>query len=146
MSTLGFNKKLFSKLLKKALGSRKMSEYAHHAGISLTYLSELIREQRNNPPMPPTIKKLADRAHNGVSYEELMAAAGHLYVSAKERLNLGEEKHLYILNDKRIPEKVVVKLEEWHEKEGLTFEDIEQIVDNYIIYKRIESRRNKDKH
>ncbi|MFZ5649458.1 MAG: hypothetical protein ACOY4I_01205 [Bacillota bacterium] len=73
-----FDKKTFSELLIKAMGDRKMSEYAHHAGISLTYLSELIREQRDNQPMPPTIKKLADKAYNGVTYEELMAAAGHL--------------------------------------------------------------------
>jgi repressor LexA len=78
MTVQKFDKKRFSELLKKAMGNRKMSEYAHHAGISLTYLSELIREQRENQPMPPTIKKLADKAYNGVTYEDLMAAAGHI--------------------------------------------------------------------
>lgn len=73
-----FNKDKFSELLIRAMGNRNMSEYALHAGISLTYLSELIKKQRNNPPMPPTIKKLAAKAYNGVTYEELMVAAGHL--------------------------------------------------------------------
>lgn len=86
MAKTSFDKKRFSQLLIKAMGNRNMSEYAHHAKISLTYLSELIRELRDNPPQPPTIKKLADRAHGNVTYKELMEAAGqgHLLDSVSQ--------------------------------------------------------------
>lgn len=77
MSNAKFNKKEFARLLKKAMGNRNMNQFALHTGVSLTYISELARELRDKPPMPPTIKKFANKAY-GVSYEELMKAAGHL--------------------------------------------------------------------
>ncbi len=73
-----FDKSRFADLLQKALGNRNMSEYALHSGVSLTYISELIKQERDNPPLPKTLRKLAEKAHNGVTYEMLMAAAGHL--------------------------------------------------------------------
>ena len=72
-----FDKQRFSLLMQRAMGNRKMSEYAMHTGISLTYVSELIRGLRDKPPMPPTIRKLANKAYNGVTYNDLMEAAGH---------------------------------------------------------------------
>lgn len=78
MSQNGFNKERFAALLKKAMGKRNMSQYALHSGVSLTYISKLIRQLVNNPPQPETIRKLANKAHAGVSYAELLAAAGHI--------------------------------------------------------------------
>lgn len=75
MST--YNKAHLSKLLTSALDGRLMSEYANNAGVSLTYVSELIRQERKNPPQPKTLKKLAVAARAIVTYEELMQAAGH---------------------------------------------------------------------
>ncbi len=75
-----FNKKRLSELLTKALGSRNMSEYSLHTGVSLTYISELIKQERNNPPLPKTLKKLAEKAHGDVTYEDLMEAAGHISI------------------------------------------------------------------
>ena len=73
-----FNPSKLSKLLTKALEGRLMSEYAAEAGVSLTYVSELIRKERINPPQPKTLKKLALAARAGVTYEDLMAASGHM--------------------------------------------------------------------
>jgi len=76
MST--FNRPRLSVVLTTALDGRLMSEYAHDAGVSLTYVSELIRQERMNPPQPKTLKKLALAARGGITYEDLMSAAGHL--------------------------------------------------------------------
>lgn len=73
-----FNKNKFAVLLKNAMGDRSINQYALHCGISPTYISRLLREKVENPPMPPTIEKLSSKAYNGVAYEEFMAAAGHL--------------------------------------------------------------------
>lgn len=73
-----FNKTKLSQLLSQALDGRLMSEYAQDAGVSLTYVSELIRQERSNPPQPKTLKKLAFAARDGITYEGLMTAAGHL--------------------------------------------------------------------
>jgi len=78
MTSWQFDKVKFSELMQKALGERNMSEYALHSGVSLTYISELIKQERDNPPLPKTIRKLAEKAHNGITYEMLMEAAGHL--------------------------------------------------------------------
>lgn len=78
MASWQFDKVKLSELMQKALGERNMSEYALHSGVSLTYISELIKQERDNPPLPKTIRKLAEKAHNGVTYEMLMEAAGHL--------------------------------------------------------------------
>lgn len=78
MTQNGFDKARFSELLVRAMGKRNMSQYALHSGVSLTYISKLIRQLVNNPPQPETIRKLANKAHAGVSYAELLAAAGHI--------------------------------------------------------------------
>ena len=76
MST--FNRPALSAILTQALDGRLMSEYANDAGVRLTYVSELIRQERSNPPQPKTLKKLALAARGGIRYEDLMSAAGHL--------------------------------------------------------------------
>lgn len=80
-----FNKEKFAELLLLAKGSeRSINQYGLHSDISPAHISRLLRGKLNAPPSPDTIKKLADKAHNGVTYEELMKAAGHL-----GELNLG---------------------------------------------------------
>lgn len=73
-----FDKNKFAALIKKAMGDRSINQYALHSGISATYISRLLRDMVESPPMPPTIKKLSSKAYNGVTYEDLMVAAGHL--------------------------------------------------------------------
>lgn len=73
-----FDKERLSQLLQRAQGSRTREKYANDAGISLTYVSELIKMKKDGPPGPDTLKKLSDAAQRGVTYFELMVAAGHL--------------------------------------------------------------------
>lgn len=80
-----FNKEKFAELLSLAKGSeRSINQYGLHSDISPAHISRLLRGKLDTPPSPETIKKLADKAHNGVTYQDLMEAAGHL-----GELNLG---------------------------------------------------------
>ncbi len=72
-----FEKEKFAQLLQKAMGERSINQYALHSGVSATYISKLLRQLVKNPPMPPTIQKLADKGYH-VSYEDFMEAAGHV--------------------------------------------------------------------
>lgn len=72
------DRKLFSELLVKAMGDRSMNDYKKECGVSVAHISRLIGQKRNSAPSPETIKKFAKFAHNGVTYEELMIAAGHI--------------------------------------------------------------------
>ena len=83
-----FNKHKFAVLLKKAVGSpaRGINEYGRQAGVSGSYISRFLyplssRPQEKWVKVPPgaeVIKKLAACAANGVTYYQLMTAAGHL--------------------------------------------------------------------
>jgi SOS regulatory protein LexA len=73
----GFNKEKFGALLKLAIGNRSMNKYAEAAGVSNAHVSRLMRGLLDKAPEAETIKKLADAAHNEVSYDALMEAAGH---------------------------------------------------------------------
>jgi len=66
------------RLLKVAKGDRSLNRFAEEAGIDAGHLSRVMRGIMVNPPSPETLKKISDNAHNGVTYEELMIAAGHL--------------------------------------------------------------------
>jgi repressor LexA len=73
-----FDKEKFAHLLKKAMGSRSINKYWLQSEVSATYISKLLRSLIDTPPGPTVIRKLANVAHNGVTYEELMEAAGHI--------------------------------------------------------------------
>lgn len=73
----GFNKSLFAELLKQAKGDRSINEYANETGVSSAHVSRLLRQLLDSAPEPATIKKLANKATNNVSYESMMSAAGH---------------------------------------------------------------------
>lgn len=65
-------------LLNKSKGNRSLNKFAEDCGIDAGHLSRIMRGIMINPPTPDTLKKIADKAHNKVTYEELMIAAGHL--------------------------------------------------------------------
>lgn len=75
---MAFDKKKFSTLLTKAKGDRSINSYGNQAKVDPGYISRLLREKVETPPGPGVIRKLADCAFPGVTYEKLMAAAGHL--------------------------------------------------------------------
>ena len=68
----------FAILLKKAKGDRSINKYANIIGVSAAHISRLLRNLVKSPPAPDTINKLAGGALNGVTYSELMVAAGHI--------------------------------------------------------------------
>jgi len=110
-----------------------------------------LRELRKNKKI--TAEKMA---------EILEISTRHLYDLEAGKIQLAETRIKFLCNefnitpnyllgydeiieDDRIPGRVYVKLAEW-DNEGITFEDIEQIVENQrILSKRIESRKKTNK-
>jgi transcriptional regulator with XRE-family HTH domain len=79
-----FNKKEFSYLLRKAIGNnRSPSAFAKEIGMSKNNISLLLRGNIIKAPRITTIQKIASQADNGVTYEQLMVAAG-LMTNAQE--------------------------------------------------------------
>ena len=87
-----FDKKEFARLLKLAIGSRSLNQFALHCEVSSAHLSRLTRELLETPPNPDTIRKIANKALNGVTYEDLMKAAGHL--DNRNKSSFGEKIRL----------------------------------------------------
>lgn len=79
-----FNKHLFAKLLDMAKGKRSLNQYAQKSGVTSAHLSRLMRALLDVPPEAKTIKKLADHAHNNITYERLILAAGHIKPKGRE--------------------------------------------------------------
>lgn len=79
-----FNKKLFSELLIKVKGTRTLTRFAEDTSISIAHISRIINQRLDSPPSPETIKKFVGVEKNGVTYKDLMMAAGHL----EERITL----------------------------------------------------------
>ena len=65
-------------LLKRSRGDRSLNRFAADCGVDAGHMSRILHGKMINPPVPGTLKKIAESALNGVTYEDLMAAAGHL--------------------------------------------------------------------
>lgn len=65
-------------MLVKAIGQRSVNQFALHSGISSAHISRLGRALLEAPPSPQTIKKISDAAHNEITYDQLMRAAGYM--------------------------------------------------------------------
>lgn len=76
------------KLLKLAQGERSLNAFARHADVSPGNLSRIMKGQK---PTPEVLKKLATKAHNDVTYEQLMAAAGYIDTDLSSN-NKGSDK------------------------------------------------------
>lgn len=63
-------------LIKKAQGDRSQNEYALHSGVSSAAITRILTGGRQ--PSPDTLRKLAEHAYNGVTYQDLMIACGYL--------------------------------------------------------------------
>jgi len=79
-------KETFANLLKEAKGNRSINQYANEVDISAAHISRLLRSLVDSLPSPDTISKLAKGAYNGVTYSELMLAAGLLMITQKLRI------------------------------------------------------------
>jgi|SRR5690606_12089190 hypothetical protein len=73
-----FNKEEFAILLERAKGDRSINNFANETGVSAAHISRFLRQMIASPPTPETISKFAAKAHNEVTYQDLMVAAGHL--------------------------------------------------------------------
>lgn len=125
-----FDKDRFAELLGKAKGDRSINQYGQHCGVDPGYISRLLRGLRDQPPSAEVINKLASRAHNGVTVEELMAAAG--YLSDPTPINTDD-----------LPDTVAPYLPEGFDE--LTPEARQEILDfiDYIMHKH-KHKKNKD--
>lgn len=73
-----FNKEEFASLLDRAKGDRSINQYASETDISAAHISRFLRQMIDAPPTPETISKFAEKAYNGVTYRDMMIAAGHI--------------------------------------------------------------------
>lgn len=78
-----FNKSKFATHLDKAKGKRSINKFGADTGVDPGYISRLLRCLVESAPSANIIIKLAERTHNDVSREELMAAAGYIDLNSK---------------------------------------------------------------
>lgn len=71
-----FDKEYFAEVLKTAIGNRSIAEFARVAEVSTGYLSRYVNQKVDVAPTLMTMKKLG-KASNGVTYLELLEAAGY---------------------------------------------------------------------
>ncbi len=72
-------------LLNLAKGDRSLNTFAQHANVSAGNLSRVFNGQK---PTPELLKKIALKAYNGVTYTQLMEAAG--YIESDSNFGSGE--------------------------------------------------------
>ena len=72
-----FNQEEYKTLLLKAIGDRNLSDFSEESTVNRTYISKYVNCRLEKPPSPAIIKRIAEYAHNGVTYEDLMYACGH---------------------------------------------------------------------
>lgn len=74
------------KLVSKAKGNKTRAQFAEETGLSLAYISKLLHNKLDKPPIVNTLKKIAGTTDE-VAYAELLDAAGynpHKYVEENE--------------------------------------------------------------
>lgn len=74
----GFDNGEFAKVLALAKGDRSINKFGTTCGVDPGYLSRLLRGLLDNPPSPSVLAKIATLAANGISYQDLMQAAGFM--------------------------------------------------------------------
>lgn len=101
-----FNNELLSDLIKKAQGNISLNNFARQCKISSSTLSRIINMMNSCAPSPNTLQKIAACASNGVTYDELMKAAG--YIAPNENIKATSEKEDHISSV--VVEKEIVKI------------------------------------
>ncbi len=72
-----FDKNRFTELLNKAQGGRTQTEFAKDCNLSTAYMCKCLNGKYRSVPIPSTIKKIAANSLSGVTYSELLEAAGY---------------------------------------------------------------------
>ena len=65
-------------LIKQAQGDRSLNQFALNCDVNAGHLSRVLNGKFVNPPTPDFLKKISLHAHNAVTYDSLMEAAGYL--------------------------------------------------------------------
>ena len=81
-----FDRNRIVNLFIKAKGGRSRAQFAQDAGVSLAFISAMTHDKFSEPPIPSTLKKIADSTKD-VLYEELLDACGYSperYISKNE--------------------------------------------------------------
>ena len=95
------NEKL-NELIKHAQGARTQNQFALNCGVSSAALTHVLKGI--NRPSPKFLKKIADHAHNGVTYEQLMNAA-FMYPIEESNHEINEQIQTYSFDiSKRLKE------------------------------------------
>ena len=77
METSRFRKNILSMLIEKARGERSLRQFAIECDISYVQMRKLVLCAQENPPRPKLIKKISEHCVGGVTFDDLMFAAGH---------------------------------------------------------------------
>lgn len=77
METSRFRKNIFSILVEKARGERSLRQFSIECDISYVQMRKLVLCAQENAPRPKLIKKIAEHSVAGVTFDDLMFAAGH---------------------------------------------------------------------
>ncbi|MVX66517.1 hypothetical protein GKZ28_22850 [Clostridium chromiireducens] len=101
-----FNAELLSDLIKQAQGDISLNNFARECKISSSTLSRIINMTNSCAPSPRTLQKIAVRAHNGVTYDELMKVAGYIASNEDIKARVETEKHISSVS----AEKEIVKI------------------------------------
>lgn len=104
-----FNPTLLSYLVKKAQGDRKLTAFAKICGVSAGNLSKIISQKDNQAPKPETLQKIANHALNGVTYNDLVMAAGYNFDTSTGDENMMVLEKIKQIRDFMInsPEKII---------------------------------------
>lgn len=79
-----YNKEEFAALVLRAVGNTKKKEFASLIDVSPEYFSRILNSKLANPPSIQKIQLIANHASNGVTYAQLLTAAGYASSSMED--------------------------------------------------------------
>lgn len=83
-----YNKQEFASLVSRAVGNTMKREFARLIDVSPEYLSRILNCKLANPPSIQKIQLIANNASNGVTYTQLLTAAGYALPSTEDTVTL----------------------------------------------------------
>lgn len=84
-------------LIRRAQGSRSQNAFAQQCGISSSAITQI--NLGTYTPSPKTLKKIAEKAYNGVTYDMLLAAAGLYDKSLSSPTNIYDVDRLLVFEE-----------------------------------------------
>ena len=97
-----YDKPAFARLLEAAKGKQSINSYGKATGVDPGYISRLLRGLVDTPPSATVITRLAAKASNEVSAEQLLEKAGYLPESRRQAADPLDDPELSIMyNDLR---------------------------------------------